>query len=99
MVHAGDARTLARKSIHIIMSQPNYTYIEPLKLIDYSPKCIAIVGDTKQVKDELKALGGRYNPALRCGPGWLFSSKRRAELEAFVRSHGGGARIKQFLLF
>ena len=76
-----------------------YTYIEPIKLVEYSAKCLAVIGETYPLREELKAFGGRYNTALRCGPGWLFRAKRRAELEAFVRSHGGGGRIKQYLLF
>ena len=33
-------------------------------IVDYSEKAIAVFGDTKSVKDELKALGGRFNPNI-----------------------------------
>ena len=93
MVHAGDARTLARKSIHIIMSQPYYTYIEPLKLIDYSPKCIAIVGDTKQVKDELKALGDKMiSDELKAIP----RERRRDQTADFLKRLEAGERDLRF---
>ena len=36
-----------------------------LKLIDYSDKCIAVVGDTAAIKDQLKDIGGRFNPSLK----------------------------------
>lgn len=47
-----------------------------LTLVDYSEKAFAIIGDTKPIKETLKTLGGRYNPGLKCGAGWIFSKKR-----------------------
>lgn len=56
-----------------------------MKIVEYSEKAIAVVGsDTKQVKAQLKAMGGRFNPRLSCGAGWIFPAKRRAQVEAFV---------------
>lgn len=55
-----------------------------VQIIDYSEKAIAVIGDTKPIKDKLKELGGRFNFRLTCGPGWIF---RKADLE----------RIKQAL--
>lgn len=46
-----------------------------LKLIDYSEKAFAVVGDSKPFKDGLKNIGGRWNPRLKCGSGWIFSKK------------------------
>lgn len=44
-----------------------------MEIINYSEKAIAVVGgDTKQMKDHLKAMGGRFNPRLSCGAGWIF---------------------------
>jgi hypothetical protein len=53
-----------------------------LELIDYSDKAIALIGDTKAIKEQLKALGGRFNPRLSCGAGWIFSKKKESELKA-----------------
>ena len=50
------------------------------EIIDYSEKSIAVVGDTKDIKDSLKEIGGAFNPRLRCGAGWIFSKKKMAEL-------------------
>lgn len=56
-----------------------------LELVQYSDKALAVFGDTIAVKDSLKALGGRFNPALthngekKCG--WIFSNAKRMELE------------------
>ena len=55
------------------------------EIIDYSEKAIALVGDTKDIKDKLKELGGRFNPRLSCGAGWIFSKKKQAELEHLLQ--------------
>lgn len=55
-----------------------------MKIIDYSAKAIAVVGDTKPIKDELKKLGGKFNPKLSCGAGWIFSAKKREEVEKLL---------------
>jgi hypothetical protein len=57
-------------------TQPN------IKVIQYSDKCIVVVGDTKANKDKLKSLGGSYNQWLKCGAGWVFPKYK----EAIVRS-------------
>lgn len=51
-----------------------------LQIIDYSEKAIAIVGDTRAIKDTLKTLGGRFNAHLTCGAGWIFSKAKEATL-------------------
>lgn len=62
-----------------------------LRIVDYSEKAIAVVGDTKAVKDQLKAMGGRFNGRLSCGAGWIFSVKQRGAVEAFIMT---GATIQ-----
>lgn len=54
------------------------------RIIDYSEKAIAVVGDTKDIKDQLKALCGRFNPKLSCGAGWIFSKKMQPEVEKLL---------------
>lgn len=49
-----------------------------INVIDYSEKAIAIIGDTKPVKDILKSLGGKFNFRLSCGPGWIFPKSKQA---------------------
>lgn len=54
--------------------------VEPIKangveIVDYSEKSFAVIGGTKAIKDTLKQLGGRFNPRLSCGCGWIFSKK------------------------
>jgi hypothetical protein len=72
-------------------ASPNETVIETVipvvvtgevKIIAYSEKAIAVIGDTKTIKDKLKELGGKFNNRLTCGPGWIFSKKSLPELTA-----------------
>ena len=58
-------------------------------IIEYSEKALAVVGDTRNIADRLKAIGGRFNPRLTCGAGWIFSKTKEAELRAIL----GGADI------
>lgn len=51
-----------------------------IQLIAYSEKALAVTGNTKPIKDQLKKLGGKFNLKLSCGAGWIFSKKREQEL-------------------
>ena len=51
-----------------------------VQIIDYSEKAIAVVGDTRAIKDTLKTIGGRFNSHLSCGAGWIFSKTKEATL-------------------
>ena len=53
-----------------------------LQLVNYSEKAIALIGDTKAIKDLLKQRGGRFNSHLSCGAGWIFSKKAEGKLRA-----------------
>ena len=66
------------------ISQRDINVEQPLSIIDYGARSIVVIGDTKPFKVSLKTLGGYFNPRLSCGPGWLFSRKRRNEVEALV---------------
>jgi hypothetical protein len=53
-------------------------------IVDYSEKALAVFGDTRPVKDELKALGGRFNPILthneKKQAGWIFSKVKEQDV-------------------
>ena len=51
-----------------------------LQIINYSEKAIAVVGETRAIKETLKNLGGRFNRHLSCGAGWIFSKTKEATL-------------------
>lgn len=54
--------------------------VEGVEIVEYSEKAIAVIGDTKLIKDLLKSLGGSFNPRLSCGAGWIFSKKKEGEI-------------------
>jgi hypothetical protein len=53
-----------------------------INIVDYSEKAIAVIGDTKPIKDKLKLLGGSFNPRLSCGAGWIFPKRKLEEITA-----------------
>lgn len=62
-------------------TKPQQNSFKGLEIIVYSDKAIAVIGDTKPVKEQLKALGGSFNFRLSCGPGWIFPKHKREEIE------------------
>lgn len=55
-----------------------------IQIVDYSEKAIAVIGETKPIKDQLAGIGGKYNKYLKCGEGWIFSKKKREEVETLL---------------
>ena len=49
-------------------------------IVDYSEKALAVFGDTKPIKEQLMALGGRFNPKLMHEgtkkAGWIFKKPK-----------------------
>lgn len=64
--------------------------VEGLEMVDYSDKAIAVFGDTKAIKEQLKELGGRFNPSLNYNgekrAGWIFSKKKADEVRDLMAS-------------
>lgn len=62
--------------------------IEGLEIVDYSEKAIAVFGDTKAIKEQLKELGGRFNPSLNYNgekrAGWLFIKKQADKVKELI---------------
>ena len=58
------------------------------EIVDYSQKAIALFGDTKPIKDLLKAIGGKFNPRLTHNDekraGWIFAITKREELQTII---------------
>ncbi len=57
-------------------------------IVDYSEKAVAIFGDTRAIKEQLSALGGRFNMYLtlkgkKCA-GWIFQKSKESELRQLV---------------
>ena len=58
------------------------TKAEGIQIVNYSEKAIAVIGDTRAIKDTLKAIGGRFNAHLTCGAGWIFSKSKEEAIKA-----------------
>lgn len=58
------------------------------ELVDYSERALAVFGDTKPIKEQLKQIGGRFNPYLNHNggkkAGWIFSKKQEQQLRKLL---------------
>ena len=68
-----------------------------LLIEDYSDKAIVVRGEkTKECKETLKELGGKYNANLICGAGWIFSKKQKAKVEEKLKPFlGSGDSVEK----
>ncbi len=61
-----------------------------LRVIDYSEKAIALVGDTFAIKDKIKQIGGTFNKSLHIEnttvPGWIFPMNKKSDVEELVKN-------------
>ena len=59
-----------------------------MEVVDYSERSIAVIGDTKGIKEQLKELNGKYNPNLKIDgnnvKGWIFSKNREADVRKLI---------------
>jgi hypothetical protein len=56
-------------------------------MVEYSAKAIAVFGDTRSIKNELKAMDGRFNTRLSFNgkklAGWVFSKSKEKQLACY----------------
>jgi hypothetical protein len=68
-------------------SNPTETGKHACRLVEYSTKAVAVFGDTKSIKDELRAMGGRFNARLTFNgeklAGWIFSKSQERQLVCY----------------
>ena len=57
---------------------------DELRIVDYGERTIAVIGDTKPHKDALKALGGYFILRTQWGPAWIFRTKKRERIQAYL---------------
>lgn len=65
---------------------PRVRKSEPITIENYNEKSFAVYGNTKKYKEEMKALGGKWCPNLIGRKGWIFSNKKKPEVEAWFQS-------------
>ena len=81
-----DAMISAKNKVTPKQENKSFQVHKNIQMVDYSEKAVAIIGDTKAIKDKLKELGGRFNPRLSCGAGWIFSKKKEQEIRNSLMS-------------
>jgi Skp family chaperone for outer membrane proteins len=73
------------KSISEIIKIMDFNSVE---IVEYTQKCIAVIGATKPIKDDLKALRGKWNSNLTINGassgGWIFPLTRRDDVVAML---------------
>jgi hypothetical protein len=56
-----------------------------MNIEDYSEKSFVVLGETLPHKDNLKALGGKWNSRLRDGKkGWIYPMSRKSSVEEYI---------------
>ncbi len=65
-----------------------------ISIVNYSEKAIAVFGNTKDIKDHLAALGGKFNPSLKQNdervPGWVFPTGKKEEVRKVITAFSQG---------
>ncbi len=61
---------------------------------EYTEKSIVVRGNTKDYKDALMELGGKWNPGLRNGAGWIFPKTKLSVVEDLKKNIVNG-KIKK----
>lgn len=70
------------------MEENEYEKVElnGFTIIYYTEKSFVLTGEkTKDIKEEIKGLGGKWNGSLKCGKGWIFSMKHEAKVKEFLK--------------
>lgn len=54
---------------------------QTIAVMKYSDKSIVVTGEgTREIKEQLKALGGKFNFRLSCGAGWIFPATKQQQV-------------------
>lgn len=77
----------------------NTPSISNVYIVDYSEKAIVVYGDTRQLADSFRNLGGYFNTRLKDGPGWVFSKKRQSEIENLLTPYLSSKETSTVLAF
>ncbi len=87
----GYVKTIVNVDTQLSTSNASKTIVNNsigIKIVNYSEKSFAVIGDTKPIKDMLKSLGGKFNMYLTVGCGWIFPMTKKEkimiELEKYI---------------
>ena len=58
-----------------------------MEIKDYTDKSFVLCGEeTKNHKDYIKELGGKWNSNLKTGPGWIFSMNQKEKVNELIKT-------------
>jgi hypothetical protein len=57
-----------------------------LIVTEYTEKSVVVTGDTVFHSKNLQKLGGKFNPNLKIGAGWIFSKTRKESIENYIKT-------------
>ena len=83
------ANFVAPLSVAVPASVSNNTrsVAERMNIAVYTDKSYVVTGsDTKIYMEQLKVLGCKYNPKLKCGPGWILSNSKYEEVLKYINN-------------
>jgi len=61
--------------------------VTKLLVENYTPKSIVVRGeDSKERKEDLKAIGGKWNSKLSTGPGWIFPVTKKEIVTKYIQT-------------
>lgn len=87
-IAGNDDNIYIKKNDITLQSEPQETKTKAnCTLVEYSEKALAVFGETKQIKDELSAMGGRFNSRLTINgkkiAGWIFPKSKEQTLSCY----------------
>jgi hypothetical protein len=72
-------RTEPAEFVDIFLHKDGIPFIEY-----YSDKSFKLCGNTRPHKDKIKDIGGRYNPNLTGGSGWIFKNNEKGKVNKWI---------------
>jgi hypothetical protein len=82
------AQTISEETVKICKDIASENKTVAFEIERYSEYSFAVFGDTKPIKEDLKRLGGKFNPCLKYGEskrsGWIFSLRHLEAVRKFL---------------
>jgi len=67
-----------------------------IQILEYSQYSFAVIGEkTREIKEDLYKLGGKFNRNLKCGAGYIFSNKNLDAVIEFLSSLNASNDVEQ----
>ncbi len=65
---------------------PTVSVSTELYIMPYTHRSFVVMGDTLSHSNALTRLGGKYNPGLRIGQGWIFAKVREESVRNYIET-------------